>query len=83
MEKLIIENEEQCKAIFDYCVQKLPVLNGFDLQVSKPVDLDESGVRLTLFRGETIVSDWSGLDEEDALLCIYKDLVNYLWTLVQ
>lgn len=82
MEKVFIENEEHAKRIFDYCKQRLPILDGFDLTVERPVDCNDDtvaydGVKLIVTFGNKTISKWCGTDEDDALLCIYKDLVYY------
>lgn len=82
MDKLYIENKKQAKRIFKYCKQRLPVLDGFELTVEQPVDINDDsvvleGVKLMVKFGDTIISKWHGVEEDDALLCIYKDLLYY------
>jgi hypothetical protein len=88
MEKLYIENEEHAKSIFDYCKKRLPILDGFELAVERPVDCNNDeigydGVKLIVTLGNKTVSKWHGTDEDDALLCIYKDLVYYFKDLAE
>lgn len=88
MDKLYIENEEDAKRIFDYCKTRLPILDGFDLAVERPVDCNNDeigydGVKLIVTFGDKTISKWHGTDEDDALLCIYKDLVYYFKDLAE
>jgi hypothetical protein len=88
MDKLYIENEEDAKRIFYYCKTRLPILDGFDLAVERPVDCNNDeigydGVKLIVTFGDKTISKWHGTDEDDALLCIYKDLVYYFKDLAE
>ena len=82
MDTVFIENKEHAAKIFDYCKQRLPILEGFNLSVERPIDCNNkdvayNGVKLVLTFGNKTISQWHGTDEDDALLCIYKDLVYY------
>jgi hypothetical protein len=85
MERLIIENKKQAKKIFNYCKTRLPKIVNFNLTVEQPTDGDVvlDGVRLKLAYGSKIISQWYGTDEDDALLCVYKDLVYYFKDLAE
>lgn len=83
-----IENEKHAEEIFNYCKARLPILDGFTLIVEQPTDINDKsaalkGVELTLQFGNKKISNWRGVDEDDALLCIYKDLVYYYKNLAE
>lgn len=77
-----LENEKQAKEVFEYCKSRLPKLEGFTLSVEEPLDEITKtplydGITLRLYFGDRLVSKWCGVDADDALLCIYRDLVLY------
>jgi hypothetical protein len=80
MTSIFIENKKQAQQIFNYCKSRLPILEGFDLTIQTPTDPvieneARSGVQLILEHEKKVISNWIGTDEDDALLCIYRDLV--------
>ena len=79
-----IETEEQVKEIYEYCKSRLPKINDYQLEVvqgheqftneksGKVIVMD--GVILNVYKGETKIASSFGVDANDALLDIYKQL---------
>lgn len=83
-----IKNKKHAEEIYNYCKDRLPILEGFSLTVEAPTDINDKsiikkGVHLIVKFGNKTISKWSGIDEDDALLCIYKDLVYYYKNLAE
>jgi hypothetical protein len=84
MEATTINSLEEVQQIFEYCRSRLPIMEGFQLEVSQnvvPLPDGEvvgiKGVHLKVFKGKDLIASATGIDEDDALLDIYKKLLYF------
>lgn len=78
-----INSEQDCKEIYEYCITRLPKLNGFSLEVQQNGTCSNkeffplNGITLKIYKGKYLITSSTGIDVNDALIDIYKSLLSW------
>ena len=79
MEVETIKTLERAKEIFNYCQSRLPILENHTLHVEQNAveGYVDYGIVLSVFNGKNLIAKSIGIDPDDALIDIYRKLLNH------